>query len=76
MTKTSSSKGVSFDPRCAVFYSFGTLVEVAELAGQFAAEEMASFCSSLEPVSMAAVHMDPNYLVSLPVLVPGRALPL
>lgn len=60
MTKTSSSKGVSFDPRCAVFYSFGTLVEVAELAGQFAAEEMASFCSSLEPVSMAAVHMVEN----------------
>jgi len=46
--------------RCAVFYSFGTVVEVAEMSGQLAAEEMVSFCSSLAPVSMAAVHMVEN----------------
>ena len=43
-----------------MFYSFGTVVEVAEIGCQLAAEEMVSFCSSLAPVSMAAVHMVEN----------------
>lgn len=42
--------------RCAVFYSHGTLVEVAEHTGNFETEELVPFCASFAPISMAAVY--------------------
>ena len=42
--------------RAAVFISHGTLVEVAEIAGNLETEEMTAFCASLQPVSTEAVR--------------------